>query len=67
MIPDFVAVALFVIAATVPIPVKMNAIPVGSRTAFRWEGEHPSERSDAGSTIVQKVFDFVKCGDGEKG
>jgi hypothetical protein len=35
MIPDFVAVALFVIAATVPIPVKMNAIPVGSRTAFR--------------------------------
>src|ERR1700722_6516539 len=44
----------------------MNAIPVGSRTAFRWEGEHPSGRSDAGSTIVQEVFDFVKCWDGEK-
>jgi hypothetical protein len=44
----------------VRIPVKVNAIPVGSRTAFRHEGEHPSERSDAGLTIVQKVFDFVK-------
>jgi hypothetical protein len=42
------------------IPAKLNAIPVGSRTAFRSEGEHPSERSDAGPTIVQKVFGFVK-------
>jgi hypothetical protein len=42
------------------IPAKLNAIPVGSRTAFRSEGEHPSERSDAGTTIVQKVFGFVK-------
>jgi hypothetical protein len=44
----------------VRIPAKVNAIPVGSRTAFRSEGEHPSERSDAGPTIVQKVFGFVK-------
>jgi len=44
----------------VRIPAKLNAIPVGSRTAFRPEGEHPSERSDAGTTIVQKVFGFVK-------
>ena len=42
------------------IPAKVNAIPVGSRTAFRSEGEQPSERSDAGTTIVQKVFGFVK-------
>ena len=37
-----------------------NAIPAGSRTAFRSEGERRSERSDAGTTIVQKVFGFVK-------
>jgi hypothetical protein len=43
-----------------PIPVNLNAIPLGSRTAFRQESEHPSERSDAGFTIVQKVLDFVK-------
>jgi len=47
-------------AFIVPIPAKVNAVPVGSRTAFRWEGEHPSERSDAGPMIVQKVFGFVK-------
>jgi len=47
-------------SGTVRIPAKLNAIPVGSRTAFRSEGEHPSERSDAGTTIVQKVFGFVK-------
>jgi hypothetical protein len=35
------------------IPVKANAIPEGSRTAFRSEGEQQSERSDAGMVIVE--------------
>jgi len=30
------------------------------RTAFRAEGEQFSERSDAGTSIVQEVFGFVK-------
>src|SRR5579862_8183246 len=32
-------------------------IPKGSQTAFR---DDPSERSDAGNSIVQEVFGFVK-------
>jgi hypothetical protein len=35
------------------IPVKANAVPEGSRTAFRSEGEQQSERSDAGMVIVE--------------
>ena len=35
-------------------------IPKGTRTAFRAEGEQSSERSDAGSSIVEQVFGFVK-------
>ena len=35
-------------------------IPKGTRTAFRAEGEQFSERSDAGISIVQEVFGFVK-------
>lgn len=35
-------------------------IPKGTRTAFRAEGEQFSERSDAGTSIVQEVFGFVK-------
>ena len=35
-------------------------IPRGRRTAFRAEGERCSERSDAGTSIVQEVFAFVK-------
>jgi hypothetical protein len=43
----------------VGIPVKLNRIPEGSRTAFRSEGEQQSERSDAGVMIVPDVFGFV--------
>jgi hypothetical protein len=42
------------------IPVKVNAIPEGSRTAFRSQDEQQSERSDAGDMIVQEVFVIVK-------
>jgi hypothetical protein len=42
------------------IPAKPNAYSEGNRTAFRDEPEHPSERSDAGISIVQEVFGFVK-------
>ena len=35
-------------------------IPKGTRTAFRAEGEQSSERSDAGTSIVEQVFGFVK-------
>ena len=35
-------------------------IPKGTRTAFRAEGERFLERSDAGNSIVQEVFGFVK-------
>jgi hypothetical protein len=35
-------------------------IPKATRTAFRAEGEQFSERSDAGISIVQEVFGFVK-------
>jgi hypothetical protein len=35
-------------------------IPKGTRTAFRAEGEQSSERSDAGTLIVEQVFGFVK-------
>ena len=39
---------------------RRTLIPKGTRTAFRAEGEQFSERSDAGSSIVQEVFGFVK-------
>ena len=39
---------------------RRTLIPEGTRTAFRAEGEQFSERSDAGSSIVQQVFGFVK-------
>src|SRR6266851_4659609 len=39
---------------------RRTLIPEGTRTAFRAEGEQFSERSDAGSSIVQEVFGFVK-------
>jgi hypothetical protein len=39
---------------------RRTLIPEGTRTAFRAEGEQFSERSDAGSSIVQEVFAFVK-------
>ena len=39
---------------------RRTLIPGGTRTAFRAEGEQFSERSDAGSSIVQEVFAFVK-------
>jgi hypothetical protein len=42
------------------IPVKVNVVREGSRTAFRREDEQQSERSDAGRMIVQEVFGFVK-------
>ena len=48
------------VAARVRIPAKANSIPEGSRTGFRAEGEHQSERSDAGFLIVQEVFGLVK-------
>jgi hypothetical protein len=35
------------------IPVKVNMIPEGRRTPFRNEGEQQSERSDAGTVIVE--------------
>jgi hypothetical protein len=35
-------------------------IPKGTRTAFRAEAEQSSERSDAGTLIVEQVFGFVK-------
>ena len=35
------------------IPVQANMIPEGRRTAFRSEGEQQSERSDAGTVIVE--------------
>jgi hypothetical protein len=38
---------------TMGIPTKANAVPEGSRTAFRDRSEHPSERSDAGLLILQ--------------
>jgi hypothetical protein len=34
------------------IPVKVNAVPEGFRTAFQSEGEQQSERSEAGMVIV---------------
>jgi hypothetical protein len=39
---------------------RRTLIPEGTRTAFRAEGEQFSERSDAGTSIVQEVFGFVK-------
>jgi hypothetical protein len=39
---------------------RRTLIPEGTRTAFRAEGERFSERSDAGFSIVPKVFGFVK-------
>ena len=39
---------------------RRTLIPEGTRTAFRAEGERLSERSDAGTSIVQEVFGFVK-------
>jgi hypothetical protein len=39
---------------------KSNTIPEGSRTAFRDDSEHHSERSDAGFLIVREVFGLVK-------
>jgi hypothetical protein len=45
---------------SVGIPVKVNAIPEGRRTAFRSQDEQQSERSDAGEMIVQEVFVIVK-------
>jgi hypothetical protein len=39
--------------ALLGIPVKVNAVPEGFRTAFRSEGEQQSERSDAGMVIVE--------------
>jgi len=39
---------------------RRTAIPEGTRTAIRAEGEQISERSDAGNLIVQEVFGFVK-------
>jgi hypothetical protein len=39
---------------------RRTLIPKGTRTAFRAEGEQSSERSDAGTSIVQEVFGFVK-------
>jgi hypothetical protein len=39
---------------------RRTLIPEGTRTAFRAEGEQSSERSDAGTLIVQQVFGFVK-------
>ena len=44
----------------VGIPTKANAVPEGSRTAFRDRPERLSERSDAGILIVQHVFGIVK-------
>jgi RNA-directed DNA polymerase len=44
----------------VRIPLKANAFPEGSRTGFRDDSEPRSERSDAGLSIVQEVFGFVK-------
>jgi hypothetical protein len=44
----------------VRIPAKVNANPKGTRTTFRAEGEQFWERRDAGISIVQEVFDFVK-------
>jgi hypothetical protein len=42
------------------IPAKPNAVPEGSRTAFRDDPEHHRSVSDAGISIVQEVFGFVK-------
>jgi hypothetical protein len=39
---------------------KSNTIPEGSRTAFRDDSEHHSERSDAGFLIVWEVFGLAK-------
>jgi hypothetical protein len=39
---------------------RRTLIPKGTRTAFRAEGEQYSERSDAGISIVEEVFGFVK-------
>ncbi len=39
---------------------RRTLIPEGTRTAFRAEGERLSERSDAGRSIVEQVFGFVK-------
>jgi hypothetical protein len=39
---------------------RRTLIPEGTRTAFRAEGEQFSDRSDAGTSIVQEVFGFVK-------
>jgi transposase len=48
------------IATMLRIPLKANAFPEGSRAGFRDDSEHRSERSDAGLSIVQEVFGFVK-------
>ena len=39
---------------------RRTLIPKGTQTAFRAEGEQSSERSDAGNSIVEQVFVFVK-------
>jgi hypothetical protein len=44
----------------VRIPMKVNADSEGNANAFRAEGEQLSERSDAGSLIVEEVFAIVK-------
>jgi hypothetical protein len=42
------------------IPARANAGAGGMRTAFRAEGEQFSEPSDAGTSMVQEVFGFIK-------
>ena len=39
---------------------KSNTIPEGSRTAFWYDSERYSERSDAGFLIVREVFGLSK-------
>jgi hypothetical protein len=51
---------LLIVLVVLRIPLKANAFPEGSRTGFRDDSEHRSERSDAGLSIVQEVFGFVK-------
>ena len=45
---------------------RRTLIPKGTRTALRAEGEQSSERSDAGISIVQEVFSFLKGNDPER-
>jgi hypothetical protein len=42
------------------IPTKLNAHSEGKPNSFRDDSRTPSERSDAGTSIVQEVFGFVK-------